>query len=106
LDSSFIESPRQDNHQGGTHQDTVIKLTKTKDKDRRNKEKMTNNIGVQGNSLTGISCFVNKNSTSQEGMAQYIQNDEREETTTKNTLSSKTHSDLTQKSKASHTSKC
>ena len=49
---------------------------------------MTNNI--QGNSHQAISSFLNRNSTSQKGMAQYIKSDEREETKTKNILPSKT----------------
>ena len=48
---------------------TVIKLTKTKDRDKILKatREMTNNI--QGNSLQAISPFLNRNSTSQKGMA-------------------------------------
>ena len=38
---------------------------------------MTNNI--QGNSHKVISCFLNRNSTSQKGMAGYIESDERAE---------------------------
>ena len=52
------------------------------------KKKMTNNI--QGNSHHVISWLLNRNSTSQKGMAWYIQSDEREEPTTKNTLPSMT----------------
>ena len=37
-----------------------------------------------------LSADLNKNSTSQKGMAGYSQSDEREEPTTKNTLPSKT----------------
>ena len=49
---------------------------------------MTNNI--QANVHQAISWFLNRNSTSQKGMAWYIQSDEREEPTTKNTLPSMT----------------
>ena len=49
---------------------------------------MTNNI--QGNSHQVISWFLNRNSTSQKGMAGYIESDEREEPTTKDTPPSKT----------------
>ena len=49
---------------------------------------MTNNIQV--NTHQAISRFVNRNSTSQKGMAQYIESDEREAISAKNTLYSKT----------------
>ena len=49
---------------------------------------MANN--VQGNSHQAVSWFLNRNFTSQKGMAWYIQSDEREETTTKATLPSMT----------------
>ena len=49
---------------------------------------MTNN--TQENSHKVISWFLNRNSTSQKGMARYIPSDEREEPTTKDTLPSKT----------------
>ena len=45
---------------------------------------MTDNI--QGISHKVISCFLNRNSRSQKGMAWRIQSDEREEPKTKNTL--------------------
>ena len=49
----------------------VIKLTKIKDKDKKSsKGKMTNNI--QGNSHKVASGFLNRNFTSQKGMAWYI----------------------------------
>ena len=48
---------------------------------------MTNNI--RGNSHQAISWFLNRTSTSQKGMAWYIQSDEREEPTIKNILPSK-----------------
>ena len=49
---------------------------------------MTNSI--QGNSHQAISWFLNRNSTSQKGMAGYIQSDENKGPTTKNNLLSKT----------------
>ena len=49
---------------------------------------MTNSI--QGNSHQPISWFHNRNSTSQKGMAWYIQSDENKGPTTKNNLLSKT----------------
>ena len=49
---------------------------------------MTNN--TQGNSHQAIGWFLNRNSTSQKGMAWYILSDERKEPSTKNTLPHKT----------------
>ena len=45
---------------------------------------------IQGNAHQAISWFLNRNSTSQKGMAWYIWNDERGEPTTKDILPSKT----------------
>ena len=68
----------------------MIKLTKLKDRDKtlkatREKQQIT----YKGTSI--------RLSADQKGMAGYISSDEREEPTTKNTLSSKTPSDLKEK---------
>ena len=63
--------PGRINPKGNTLRHIVIKLTKIKDRViRSNKGKMTNNI--QGNSHKVASRFLNRNFTSQKGMAWYI----------------------------------
>ena len=83
--------PGRINPRRNTLRHIVIKVTKIRDKDKilkATRETKTNNI--QGKSHKVISQFLNRNSTSQKVMAQYIPSDEREEPTTKNTLPSKT----------------
>ena len=70
------------------HTDTYSNQTDRKlktDKILKATRKITTN-NIQGNSHQAISWFLNRNSTSQKGMAQYIESDEREEPTAKNTL--------------------
>ena len=79
--------PGRINPRMNTPRHIVIKLTKIKDKDKifkKQEEKMTNSI--QGNSYKFISWFLNRISTSQKEVAQYIRSDEKEEDITKNTL--------------------
>ena len=79
------------NPRRNTRRHTVIKMTKIKDRDKilkATREKWQ--IIYKGNSHQAISWFLSRNSTSQKGMAWYIQSDEREEPITKNNLLSKT----------------
>ena len=82
--------PGKINPRKNTLRHIVIKMTKIKDKDKilkatREKQQIT----YKGTPIM-LSADLNKNSTSQKGMAGYSQSDEREEPTTKNTLPSKT----------------
>ena len=68
----------------------LIKLTKIKDKEkvlRATREKQQ--IIYKGIPIRSSADFFSRNSAGKKGVAQYISNDEREISTTKNTLTSK-----------------
>ena len=76
--------------QGGAHWDTEIKMTNTKARGKILETRGKWHITIQENFHQPISWFLNGSSTSQKGMSWCIWSDEREESTTKNTLPSKT----------------
>ena len=82
-----VQSPKQDKPKEEHTKTQSSNWPKLKTKIKYWKQQGKND-NIQGNSHQAISWFLNRNFTSQKGMAWYILSDEREETSTKNNLSS------------------